>query len=878
MVLRALSFACTWADAYHTRTLGNADAYHTSPTGEPGTMDDRVDFSSHVDARSAISPWHGIPFKSKDGFYHFVCEIPKGATEKMEEIDGNPIKQDTKKYANGTEYVRYITYGGGALANYGYLTQTWENPNVTHDNHFGTLGQGVPGDGDPVGVLVLDDAPCKIGDVFTVWLLGGLALLGDSNERDWKLLAARQGQLKPSDYEEQVAAVREWFTSSKGNDTDGNPMHEVFVEINAEDADKVALDTHEQWAAQTHERRDAPKSTDDPSILGQVRKLSSAAPTTQITDIIGRALFLNTHDLMDISAHLAGGTPLFQGLPPWCYTSMERGRAWNTLKSMSSREEIFRELQAETGLSLHGSTAAATFSGTLKAHFSRSTEESSAYRAVRFTIGRNDREITFVNNCFNITQMNPRVLRVFELLPITFSGKSEVPNMKDFGHARKDFLEFWSNYNHFLYGIGSHLIRSVTIGARVQIFFDTTSTKFASTQEIEATACVEVKRMGVGDVGTCGNVTTHLADSMASELQNRHVVIDGGSDTARNALNEATTHLNEVGGDHTLFSQALSKFLGSSSSGIGTIIQVQWIPIWVYLHGLADLQDNPTKRQEWKTRAKMLELFYTHWFKKYKLPACQDGEVRDRCLCAESHSSPAVCKKLQVCDPKANHGNGACHPSCSHYTNRGSCERANVPCSWDDLSRPQHCVYVRYTHNRKRCTSPCTSYYNGWTTWMNYYCWTSDNHSSANDWWSCSLPGYTYDQRPCGAGYECGECYATNHGHGDFVCRKYPSSYCSPQTLQHGEQQAGKTKRLLRSSHSVCPADRQHQKSCVLGGILKAGTCVKVCGPLESCDTTSFLPANLCVNVTDLIHHGDRGMARMKNRCLGEDGVIPFNV
>eukprot|EP00397_Hematodinium_sp_SG-2012_P058759 GEMP01074655.1.p1 GENE.GEMP01074655.1~~GEMP01074655.1.p1 ORF type:complete len:340 (+),score=59.25 GEMP01074655.1:90-1109(+) len=264
MVLRALSFACTWADAYHTRTLGNADAYHTSPTGEPGTMDDRVDFSSHVDARSAISPWHGIPFKSKDGFYHFVCEIPKGATEKMEEIDGNPIKQDTKKYANGTEYVRYITYGGGALANYGYLTQTWENPNVTHDNHFGTLGQGVPGDGDPVGVLVLDDAPCKIGDVFTVWLLGGLALLGDSNERDWKLLAARQGQLKPSDYEEQVAAVREWFTSSKGNDTDGNPMHEVFVEINAEDADKVALDTHEQWAAQTHERRDAPKSTDDP--------------------------------------------------------------------------------------------------------------------------------------------------------------------------------------------------------------------------------------------------------------------------------------------------------------------------------------------------------------------------------------------------------------------------------------------------------------------------------------------------------------------------------------------------------------------------------------------------------------------------------------
>eukprot|EP00397_Hematodinium_sp_SG-2012_P020305 GEMP01020912.1.p1 GENE.GEMP01020912.1~~GEMP01020912.1.p1 ORF type:complete len:245 (+),score=52.11 GEMP01020912.1:109-843(+) len=227
----------------------SADVYYTKTTGELGTTDYRVDFFSDRDPGSPISPWHGIPFKTDDDFYHFVCEIPKGMTEKMEmmkEVEWNPMKHDTEKHANGTEYVRHITYRGGVLANYGYLPQTWENPNVTSDKYFGDLGQGVPGDGDPVDVLVLNDEPCTIGDVFPVELLGGLALL-DSNERDWKLMAVRQGQVKPSDYEEQVAAAREWYTYYKGNDTDGNPLNIVAKEVNAEIAAKVASYTHRQW-------------------------------------------------------------------------------------------------------------------------------------------------------------------------------------------------------------------------------------------------------------------------------------------------------------------------------------------------------------------------------------------------------------------------------------------------------------------------------------------------------------------------------------------------------------------------------------------------------------------------------------------------------
>jgi hypothetical protein len=71
-----------------------------------------------------VSAWHDVPLYAEDGSLHFVCEIPKETSAKMEmatdEIS-NPIKQDTKKGK-----LRHYPYN--INWNYGMLPQTWEDP------------------------------------------------------------------------------------------------------------------------------------------------------------------------------------------------------------------------------------------------------------------------------------------------------------------------------------------------------------------------------------------------------------------------------------------------------------------------------------------------------------------------------------------------------------------------------------------------------------------------------------------------------------------------------------------------------------------------------------------------------------------------------
>lgn len=71
-----------------------------------------------------ISCWHEIPLHAGDGLLHFICEIPKETSAKMEvatDEPSTPIKQDTKKGK-----LRFYPYN--INWNYGLLPQTWEDP------------------------------------------------------------------------------------------------------------------------------------------------------------------------------------------------------------------------------------------------------------------------------------------------------------------------------------------------------------------------------------------------------------------------------------------------------------------------------------------------------------------------------------------------------------------------------------------------------------------------------------------------------------------------------------------------------------------------------------------------------------------------------
>lgn len=218
----------------------------TETRGEPGTPTYRRYF---VDEEGKdISPWHDLPLATEaEGEFWMVTEIPKMTKPKMEiatKEPGNPIAQDTKKG-------KLREYHGPIFWNYGYLPQTWEDPNVEHPE------LKVFGDNDPVDVVEIGTRAREQGEVSRVKVLGALAMI-DDGELDWKVLAIGvddplAAELQDvSDLESKapgvISGVREWFRWYKT--PDGKPLNAFgFNEepLGRKAALKVIEETHGHW-------------------------------------------------------------------------------------------------------------------------------------------------------------------------------------------------------------------------------------------------------------------------------------------------------------------------------------------------------------------------------------------------------------------------------------------------------------------------------------------------------------------------------------------------------------------------------------------------------------------------------------------------------
>ena len=134
---------------------GDFDSAKLDPEarGAEKTLEYRVDFS-HKSRK--ISPWHDIPYRASPDTFHMMCEIPKWTRAKFEiatKEPGNPIKQDEKKGVL-REYKH-----GDMLFNYGFMPQTWEDPeHVSADTGF-------KGDDDPLDMVVIGCRQMKYGQV-----------------------------------------------------------------------------------------------------------------------------------------------------------------------------------------------------------------------------------------------------------------------------------------------------------------------------------------------------------------------------------------------------------------------------------------------------------------------------------------------------------------------------------------------------------------------------------------------------------------------------------------------------------------------------------------------------------------------------------------
>jgi inorganic pyrophosphatase len=219
--------------------------YAVEERGPKESLEYRIAFKQND---KVISCWHEIPLWAGEGELHFICEIPKETSAKMEvatDEPSTPIKQDTKKGK-----LRFYPYN--INWNYGLLPQTWEDP--AHKNE--QLG-GVAGDNDPVDVVEIGDAQLKMGGVYRVKPLGVYAMI-DDGELDWKVVAINSADPKASkvntledverEFPGQLQKIMEWFRDYKI--PDGKPANAFGFDNKCMDKDfclQVIDETHQAY-------------------------------------------------------------------------------------------------------------------------------------------------------------------------------------------------------------------------------------------------------------------------------------------------------------------------------------------------------------------------------------------------------------------------------------------------------------------------------------------------------------------------------------------------------------------------------------------------------------------------------------------------------
>lgn len=190
--------------------------------------------------KKCISPWHDIKYKSGI-YYNFVCEIPKLTTKKIEmdkySLD-NPLIHDIKN----NEY-RY--YSQPIYWNYGFIPQTWENPEYYIENYGG--------DNDPLDFVEIGSNTLEIGNVYSIKILGSLCLI-DNNEIDWKIIGINSLDKNYNKYNDIndipkyiKSGIREWFRWYKYSDGILNSYLYKENFLNKESTINIIEKYHEQW-------------------------------------------------------------------------------------------------------------------------------------------------------------------------------------------------------------------------------------------------------------------------------------------------------------------------------------------------------------------------------------------------------------------------------------------------------------------------------------------------------------------------------------------------------------------------------------------------------------------------------------------------------
>jgi inorganic pyrophosphatase len=228
--------------------LSEINSYSTKEEGEKYTDEYRMYIT--LNGGKIISPWNDISFKSEnDSVFNCVIEIPKNSIHKMEmskNMKHNPILHDKNKDNSIRTFPFPIKW------NYGFIPQTWEDP-----NHQIESLNNLSGDNDPVDIIILGDTTYCTGTVLEVKVIGTLAMI-DNNEVDYKIIAIDNKHMNASKINtdadvrsylnmDEINDIKEWFRTYKPNSNP--PTYFGYDEklLSIFETLKIIHDTHNHW-------------------------------------------------------------------------------------------------------------------------------------------------------------------------------------------------------------------------------------------------------------------------------------------------------------------------------------------------------------------------------------------------------------------------------------------------------------------------------------------------------------------------------------------------------------------------------------------------------------------------------------------------------
>ena len=210
-------------------------------SGQLGQKDFQIDYFLN---NKNISPWNDISLRIED-LFNMVVEIPTFSRDKIEMSKQHPF--NSLKYDLKNNQPRM--YHGPIYWNYGFIPQTWENPDLKEFD--------CGGDDDPLDVIEIGGSLLDRGSIHQVRVLGCLAMI-DRDEYDWKIIALNKNDKYFDNihhihdihkyYPNTLSGILEWFRWYKYPDNRKLNIFELEEKFQDSDfAQNIIKKTHQQW-------------------------------------------------------------------------------------------------------------------------------------------------------------------------------------------------------------------------------------------------------------------------------------------------------------------------------------------------------------------------------------------------------------------------------------------------------------------------------------------------------------------------------------------------------------------------------------------------------------------------------------------------------